>query len=153
MDLFSLDSVILIMVTCNCLPFSYSRSIFRRYISWQSAENSISEPPNLKIFWPRIPPLPLQDSFAIMPPPPPRYISCDLIETNIKTEIILSKDYWNYGEISTQWISRNIENNGECACWGTLHSEKVVWNKNKSCYRYKWLVYFIKFTYDNELYI
>ena len=23
MDLFSLDSVILIMVTCNCLPFSY----------------------------------------------------------------------------------------------------------------------------------
>ena len=35
MDLFSLDSVILIMVTCNCLPFSYSRSIFRRHISWQ----------------------------------------------------------------------------------------------------------------------
>ena len=24
MDLFSLDSVILIIVTCNCLPFSYS---------------------------------------------------------------------------------------------------------------------------------
>ena len=35
MDLFSLDSVILIMVTCNCLPFSYSRSIFRRHISWK----------------------------------------------------------------------------------------------------------------------
>ena len=35
MDLFSLDSVILIIVTCNCLPFSYSRSIFRRHISWQ----------------------------------------------------------------------------------------------------------------------
>ena len=29
MDLFSLDSVILIIVTCNCLPFSYSRPIFR----------------------------------------------------------------------------------------------------------------------------
>ena len=35
MDLFSLDSVILIMVTCNCLPFSCWRSIFRRHISWQ----------------------------------------------------------------------------------------------------------------------
>ena len=33
MDWFSLDSVILIIVTCNCLPFSYSRSIFRRHIS------------------------------------------------------------------------------------------------------------------------
>ena len=34
MDLFSLDSVILVIVTCNnCLPFSYSRSIFRRHIS------------------------------------------------------------------------------------------------------------------------
>ena len=35
MDLFSLDSVILIIVTCNCFPFSYSRSMFRRHISWQ----------------------------------------------------------------------------------------------------------------------
>ena len=35
MDLFSLDSVILIIVTCNCLPFSYSRLIFQRHISWQ----------------------------------------------------------------------------------------------------------------------
>ena len=34
MNLFSLDSVILIMVTCNFLPFSYSQSIFRRHISW-----------------------------------------------------------------------------------------------------------------------
>ena len=34
MDLFSLDSVILIIVTCNFLPFSYSQSIFRRHISW-----------------------------------------------------------------------------------------------------------------------
>ena len=40
MDLFSLDSVILIIVTCNCLPFSYSRSIFRRHVSCMtSAEN------------------------------------------------------------------------------------------------------------------
>ena len=35
MDLFSLDSVTLIIVTCNCLPFSYSRSTFRRHIPWQ----------------------------------------------------------------------------------------------------------------------
>ena len=33
MELFSLDSVILIIATCNCLPFSGSRSIFRRHIS------------------------------------------------------------------------------------------------------------------------
>ena len=31
MDLFSLD--VLIIATCNCLPFSYARSIFRRHIS------------------------------------------------------------------------------------------------------------------------
>ena len=36
------------------LPFyTYSRSIFRRHISWQVL---ISEPPNWKIFWGRIPP-------------------------------------------------------------------------------------------------
>ena len=35
MDLFSLDLVILVIVTCNCFPFSYSRSIFRRHISWE----------------------------------------------------------------------------------------------------------------------
>ena len=35
MDLFSLDSVILIIVTCNCLPFSNSRSTFWRHISCQ----------------------------------------------------------------------------------------------------------------------
>ena len=34
MDLFSLDSVILIVVTGNnCFPFSFSRSIFWRHIS------------------------------------------------------------------------------------------------------------------------
>ena len=35
MDLLSLDSVALIIVTCNCLPFSYSMSIFRRHNSRQ----------------------------------------------------------------------------------------------------------------------
>ena len=35
MKLFSLDSVIVITVTCNCLPFSCPRSIFRRHVSWQ----------------------------------------------------------------------------------------------------------------------
>ena len=53
MDLVYLDSVVLIIVTCNCMPFSYSRSIFRTNFM-TSAENSASEPPNLKIFWGRI---------------------------------------------------------------------------------------------------
>ena len=35
MDLLSLGSVVLIIVTCNCLPYSYSTSIFRRHISRQ----------------------------------------------------------------------------------------------------------------------
>ena len=35
MDLLSLGSVVWIIVTCNCLPFSYSMSIFRRHISRQ----------------------------------------------------------------------------------------------------------------------
>ena len=74
MDLFYLDSVILIIVTFNCLPFSYWRSIFRTHFM-TSAENSVSEPPNLKIFWGRIPQTPLQnrafDTCDIAPPPPP----------------------------------------------------------------------------------
>ena len=73
MDLFSLDSVILIIVTCNCLPFSYSRPIFRTHFM-TSAENSVSEPPNLKPFWGRIPLDPLAklvpSALAILPPPP-----------------------------------------------------------------------------------
>ena len=76
MDLLSLDSVILIIVTCNCLPFSYSRPIFRTHFM-TSAENSASEPPNLKPFWWRIPPDPLTkfvpSALAIsrpLPPPP-----------------------------------------------------------------------------------
>ena len=51
------NSVILVIVTCNCLPFSYWRSIFRTHFM-TSAENNFSEPPNLKIFWGRIPPDP-----------------------------------------------------------------------------------------------
>ena len=50
MDLFSLDSVILIIVTCNFLPFSYSQSIFRRHISW------VLKIVFRNIFWGRIPP-------------------------------------------------------------------------------------------------
>ena len=73
MDLFSLDSVILIIVTCNCLPFSYSRPIFRTHFM-TSAENSVSEPPNLKPFCGRIPLDPLAkfvpSALAILPPPP-----------------------------------------------------------------------------------
>ena len=33
MDLFSLDSLIFIVITCNCLIFSNARSYFRRQIS------------------------------------------------------------------------------------------------------------------------
>ena len=63
MEMFSLDLDILIIVSCNynCLPFSYLRSSFQRHFK-RSAENSISEPPYLKIFWGRIPPHPLQSS-------------------------------------------------------------------------------------------
>ena len=68
MDLFSLDSVILITVTCNCLPFSYSRPIFRtQFMTSAESENSASEPPNLKPFWGRIPPDPL--AILLLPPP------------------------------------------------------------------------------------
>ena len=75
MDLpFYLDSVILIIVTCNCLPFSYSRSSFRTHFM-TSAENSVSEPPNLKMFWGRVPPDPptkfVLATLAILPPPSP----------------------------------------------------------------------------------
>ena len=64
MDLFSLDSVILIIVTCNCLPFSYSRSNFSDTYVMTSAENSVSEPPNLTIFQGGYPQTPYN---AIMP--------------------------------------------------------------------------------------
>ena len=67
MDLFSLDSVILIIVTCNCLPFSYSRPIFRTHFM-TSAENSVSEPPNLKILCGGYPQAPLQGSGDNGPP-------------------------------------------------------------------------------------
>ena len=55
MDLFSLDSVILIIVTCNCLPFLYSKSIFRWHISWQVLKIAFG---SLQILWGRIPPGP-----------------------------------------------------------------------------------------------
>ena len=75
MDLFSLDSVILIIVTCNCLPFSSSRLIFRRHISWQvlkiafrslqiwklSRRGYPQDPSTWLVHW----------TLAIMPPPPP----------------------------------------------------------------------------------
>ena len=64
MDLFSLDSVILIIVTCNCLPFSYSRSNFSDTYVMTSAESSVSEPPNLTIFQGGYPQTPYN---AIMP--------------------------------------------------------------------------------------
>ena len=53
MDLLSLDSVILIIVTCNNLLiaiFIFKVDFSETYLI-TSAENNISEPPNLKIFW------------------------------------------------------------------------------------------------------
>ena len=77
-DLFSLGSVILIIVTSNCLPFSYSGSIFRRHISWQMLKIAFQSLLILKISWggyPQTPPtrLPrlLLSALAIMPPSPP----------------------------------------------------------------------------------
>ena len=77
MDLFSLDSVILVIVKCNCLPFSCSRSLFRRHILWQVLKITFR---SLQIwkFSEGIPPDPptglVLSSLAIMPPPPhPRY--------------------------------------------------------------------------------
>ena len=79
MELFSLDSVILIIMTCNKL---FGIFIFKVDFSetdlMTSAENSVSEPPNLNIFWWRIPPDPPTRLLAIMlprppPPLPPRY--------------------------------------------------------------------------------
>ena len=53
MDLLSLGSVVLTIVTGNCLPFSYSMSIFRRHISrqvlkiaFQSRQIRKSSPPD-----------------------------------------------------------------------------------------------------------
>ena len=69
MELLSLDSDILIIVTCNCLPFSGSRSAYLM----TSAVNSVSEPLNLKLFRGRIPVDPpkrlVPSALAIMPPP------------------------------------------------------------------------------------
>ena len=63
MDLFSLDLVILVIVTCNCLLFSYSRSIFRRHITWQMLKRALRSLQIWKFSWggypqPHLPPLP-----------------------------------------------------------------------------------------------
>ena len=64
MDLFSLDSVILIIVTCSCAIFIFEADFSETYVM-TSAENSVSEPPDLKNFWGGNPQTPLQGS----PPP------------------------------------------------------------------------------------
>ena len=50
MDLFSLDSS-LVIVTCNCLPFSYLRWFFSETYLVTSAENNVLDPPNLNFFF------------------------------------------------------------------------------------------------------
>ena len=61
MDLLSLDWVILIVVTCNyyCLHFHFIFEVdFLETYLMTSVDDSVSEPPNLKIFWGKIPPHP-----------------------------------------------------------------------------------------------
>ena len=74
MDLFSLGSVIMIIVTCSCLSFIFEVDFSETYLV-TSAKNSVSEPPNWKIFWGRIPPDPptrlLPSALAFYSPPPP----------------------------------------------------------------------------------
>ena len=65
------NSVILVIVTYSCLPFSYWRSIFRTHFMTR-AENSFSEPPNLKIFQGRIP-----------PDPPTKFVLSTLAKTSL----------------------------------------------------------------------
>ena len=75
MDLFSLDSI-LVIVTCNCLPFSYSRWFFSETYLVTSAENNVLDPPNLKFFFwggggpPDAPTRLVLSALVIMPPHP-----------------------------------------------------------------------------------
>ena len=72
-----------------------------------SAEKSVSEPPNMKIFWGTIPPYPptrlVPSALTIIspPPPPPHYLSTalrwDFCESTAE-EVLLE---WSYGRISS----------------------------------------------------
>ena len=73
-----------------------------------SAEKSVSEPPNMKIFWGTIPPYPptrlVPSALTIIslpPPPPPNYLSTalqwDFCESTAE-EVLLE---WSYGRISS----------------------------------------------------
>ena len=65
------DNSDLIAIVCHF----HIRGRFFGLISWKVAENSASEPSNLKIFWGRIPPDPptkfVPSALAILPPIPP----------------------------------------------------------------------------------
>ena len=53
MDLFSLDSI-LVIVTCNCLPFSYSRWFFSDTYLVRSAENNVLDPHKRPTYGPEV---------------------------------------------------------------------------------------------------
>ena len=94
MDLFSLDSVILIIVICKCLPFSSSRSIFRRHISWQVLKIAFLSLQIWKFFRGRTPPDPptrlVPSALAIMP----------LVTKNLATAwVMLKKNTLCHSEI------------------------------------------------------
>ena len=71
-----------------------------------SAEKSVSEPPNMKIFWGTIPPYPptrlVPSALTIIsPPPPPHYLSTalqwDFCESTAEGVLL----EWSYGRISS----------------------------------------------------
>ena len=72
-----------------------------------SAEKSVLEPPNMKIFWGTIPPYPptrlVPSALTIIspPPPPPHYLSTalqwDFCESTAE-KVLLE---WSYGRISS----------------------------------------------------
>ena len=53
MDLFSLDSI-LVIVTCNCLSFSYSRWFFSDTYLVTSAENNVLDPHKRPTYGPEL---------------------------------------------------------------------------------------------------
>ena len=91
MDLFSLDSVSLIIVTCNIIVCHFHiRGQYFRDISHKKCQKSISEPQNFKAFLGRIPPDPppprrlVPLALMTMSPPPP-------VTKNLATAVGMSK--------------------------------------------------------------
>ena len=88
MELFSLDSVILVIVTCNCFPFTYSRSIFRRHISWKMLKRAFQSLQIWKFCWggyPQLPPTRFVPSALEIVPPVTKNLATALLLPRHKT--------------------------------------------------------------------